>query len=220
MNKAATLAAVAVGAFVAYRAYTAYQQTYGPDAGALTDDGWLGTADDILQSTAQTIDSWTGGLMNISAMRGVDRSLLNNANVRAFLAVIRTGEGTTGPSGYQTLYGGGLFQSFADHPRVKVTKWGRTSSAAGAYQILSTTWDETARIMGLTDFSPASQDLAALGRIEARRALTDVVAGRFDVAIAKVNKEWASMPGSPYGQGPITLAKAQQVYTANGGATA
>jgi len=71
--------------------------------------------------------------------------------------------------------------------------------------------------MGLKDFSPASQDLAALGRIAARGALDDVLAGRFTLAISKINKEWASLPNSPYGQPTQTLTGALAVYQSNGG---
>ena len=71
--------------------------------------------------------------------------------------------------------------------------------------------------MGLRDFSPASQDLFAVGRIAARGALDDVLAGRFEKAIKKVANEWASMPFSPYGQPTISLSKAEGIYTDNGG---
>lgn len=157
------------------------------------------------------------GMGWFASMKSVDRSLLNNRNVRAMLAVIRRGEGTAGAAGYQTLYGGGLFTSFADHPRKAVTKWGITSTAAGAYQFLARVWDETRAAMNLPDFSPASQDLAALGRIAARGALPDVLAGRFEAAISKLNREWASLPGSPYGQGTISMETARTVFLAAGG---
>lgn len=219
MNKAATLAVIGVGALVAYRAFKAYSEVYGDGAVDGGDSGgsWLGSVEDVLSGTAQTIDELTGGFMNISAMARVDESLVDNTNVRAFLAVIRTGEGTTGPSGYKTLFGGGTFESLADHPKVVVKKSGYASTAAGAYQALASSWEETKRIMKLPDFGVRSQDLFALGRIVARGALADVVNGRFASAIAKVNKEWASMPGSPYGQPALTLAKAEAVFKANGG---
>lgn len=219
MNKAATVALIGVGAFVAYRAFVAYGEVYGQGAVGSGDSGgsWLGSVEDVLSNTARTIDDMTGGFMNISAMARVDESLVDNNNVRAFLAVIRTGEGTTGPGGYQTLFGGGTFASLADHPKMVIKKSGYTSTAAGAYQALASTWDETKRIMKLPDFGVRSQDLFAVGRIVARGALADVVNGRFASAIAKVNKEWASMPGSPYGQPALTLARAESVYKANGG---
>ncbi|TMU72518.1 muramidase [Hydrogenophaga intermedia] len=135
--------------------------------------------------------------------------------------MIRRGEGTAGEDGYRTLFGGGLFTSFADHPRQRITRMlgGKpiTSTAAGAGQFLASTWDETARIMGLTDFTPASQDRAIVGRIAARGALDDAKAGRVDLALQKIAREWASMPGSPYGQPVISLATARGVFASAGG---
>lgn len=137
---------------------------------------------------------------------------MSDPNVQAFLMLIRTGEGTADAGGYSRLFGGGSFSGFADHPRQLVTRSGLSSTAAGAYQILSRTWDE----LGLPDFSPASQDEAAVKLIKRRGALADVIAGRFVVAIAKCNKEWASLPGSPYGQPTLSLDKANQVLLAYG----
>ena len=144
-----------------------------------------------------------------------------SANLRAFLYLIRYCEGTSGENGYRTLFGGGLFDSFADHPRQKITRTlgGKpiTSSAAGAYQFLTRTWDECARALGLTDFSPESQDRAAVFLIKRRGALPAVEAGNLDEAIRLCNKEWASLPGSPYGQPVKTLAECRAVYHRAGG---
>lgn len=165
-------------------------------------------------------DSLTGGFLKISRMKTVTQADVLNKNVQAFLRVIRHGEGTDDANGYRRLFGGALFTGYADHPRVTVKKSGYVSTAAGAYQILSDTWDETKSYMGLKDFTPASQDAAAVGRIAARGALDDVKAGRFTDAVKKCAKEWASLPFSPYGQPTINLATAQGVYAANGGSFA
>lgn len=189
-----------------------------------TGDGDTGFVDDVtseIESAAATaanfIDSATGGFLKISAMRTVNLNVLGNQNVQAILRVIRTGEGTSDEQGYRRLFGGGLFASYDDHPRITVNKGGYKSTAAGAYQILSSTWDETRQMMGLRDFTPESQDAAAVGRIAARGALPDVLAGRFDIAIKKIAKEWASLPGSPYGQPTITWDRARQIYASAGG---
>ena len=46
---------------------------------------------------------------------------MQNSNLQAFLAMIRQAEGTAGRDGYSMLFGGSLFDSFADHPRTKIT---------------------------------------------------------------------------------------------------
>lgn len=199
------------GAVAARNAMAAQVEEIPADAGG----DWLVSADSVLGSVGDFLGDMMGG-----SMRNVNPALVGNPNVRAFLAVIRRGEGTADAAGYSRLYGGGQFQGFADHPRRKVSAGGWTSTAAGAYQFLATTWDETRAAMGLPDFSPASQDLAAVGRLAYRGALGDVVAGNFAAAIAKCAREWASLPGSPYGQPTISMGTALATYEAAGGAVA
>lgn len=149
------------------------------------------------------------------------RAALDHPNVRAFLRVIREGETSQTDEAYRMTFGGDLVESLSDHPRRVVRRMlgGKSiaSSAAGAYQFLTGTWDECAAALGLPDFSPASQDLAAVFLIDRRKALGDVVSGRIDDAIRKCAREWASLPGSPYGQPTKTLAQAKAVYEVNGG---
>lgn len=171
----------------------------------------------VTDTVLGTVQDWGFNVVKVSNMRGLPSSLLNDANVRAMLRVIRTGEGTADAAGYNRLFGGRTFASYADHPRIVIPFGNTTTTAAGAYQFLSSTWDETRAMMGLRDFSPASQDMAAVGRIAARGALDDVLAGRLSKAIGRLNREWASLPGSPYGQPTMTLSKAASVYLAMGG---
>jgi muramidase (phage lysozyme) len=142
-------------------------------------------------------------------------------NVKAFLQMIRHAEGTAGPNGYRMMYTGKLFDSFADHPRIVncATSNGTRlcSSAAGAYQFLTRTWNVLQSRLGLPDFSPESQDIAAVELIREQKALDDVIAGRFDVAVNKVKNIWASMPGAGYGQPEKKLADLRTVYVNNGG---
>jgi muramidase (phage lysozyme) len=142
-----------------------------------------------------------------------------NQNLSAFLRVIREGETSQTDDAYRTIVGGERFDSFADHPRKRVfirslNVW---STAAGAYQFLSRTWDECRAALNLPDFSPESQDKAAVFLIRRRKALDDVIAGRFEDAIWKCRLEWASLPGSPYGQPTKTMARARAVYERFGG---
>lgn len=160
------------------------------------------------------------------------------ANVAAFLMMIRTAEGTAGPNGYRTLFGGGLFNGWADHPRIAkpfVNKAGERlwTSAAGAYQFMAVspipgtdkttrvnTWDVVSKRLGLPDFSPESQDAAAVELIREAGALGDVRAGRFDDAVNKVRRIWASMPGAGYSQAERSLDGLRVVYINNGGTLA
>jgi len=142
---------------------------------------------------------------------------LNNQNVKAFLRAIRLGETSQDDRAYRTLFGGGTFASFADHPRIKVTVGRLTSTAAGAYQFLSRTWDGLVKQYGFTDFSPLNQDKGAIALIKGRKALEDVVEGRIEAAVAKCNREWASLPGSPYGQPVVSLMAFKRVYEEWGG---
>ena len=148
-------------------------------------------------------------------------------NVKAFLKTIRKCEGTDYPNGYMYLFGSNpkhevLFDSFSDHPRYfkKYTNQkGVTinTSAAGAYQIIMGTWDILAKRLKLKDFSPESQDLAAIELIREKGALPLIEAGQFDLAINKVRRIWASLPGSGNNQPEKSLAQAKTWYTQEGG---
>jgi muramidase (phage lysozyme) len=145
------------------------------------------------------LDTCTAGLM--------DRRVL------AFLRVIREGETNQTDAAYRMMFGGELFDAPPwQHPRRDNSTNGLHSTAAGAYQFIVGTWDECASSLGLTDFSPRSQNLAAVYLINRRGALEDVIAGRLDEAIRKCNREWASLPGSPYGQPTLTLERCHAVW--------
>lgn len=212
---------LAAGAWVMYRRQQEAidLEDGGSDWGSDTWADVESASNTVTQGAAEVIDSLTGGSLKLSNMSRVTAADIAHPNVRALLRVIRRGEGTADEAGYRRIFGGQLFEGFADHPRIKVTKGRYTSTAAGAYQALSSTWDETARIMGLGSFSPANQDKFAVGRIAARNALEDIKAGRFETAIKKISWEWASMPGSPYGQPVISLDTARAVYVDAGGSS-
>jgi lysozyme len=147
------------------------------------------------------------------------QAALDNANVRAFLRAIRLGEGTSDEDGYGRLVGGGQFTDFSKHPRklVWIKRYRVNSSAAGAYQILWPTWKALCAQYDFPDFSPASQDEAAVALIAGRDALYDVIYGRLAAAIDKCRLEWASLPGSPYGQRTEKYADVEAEYLKAGG---
>lgn len=151
------------------------------------------------------------------------RSDLINAlacpNVGAFLALIREGETNQTPNAYRMQWGSGLFYPEREwkHPAQPITVGGITSTAAGAYQFLSRTWLGLVEQYGFEDFSPSMQDLGAVALIAGRGALEAVKAGRVHEAIRLCNKEWASLPGNPYGQPSAKLSRLLAAYTAAGG---
>lgn len=172
----------------------------------------------------------------ITTMSDADTTTANRA---AFLRTIRKAEGTLGANGYTTMFGYRQFSSFADHPRQPAQftdKQGRRlwTSAAGAYQFMAVsplpnsngrtttvdTWDRIKAKLQLTDFSPASQDAAALELIREKGALSDVDAGNFEAAILKVRSVWASLPGAGYDQPERTMAELRDFFVSAGGVLA
>jgi hypothetical protein len=115
------------------------------------------------------------------------------------------------------LFGGELFDSFADHPRRLIIKSGYRSTAAGAYQFLERTWDGLRSQYRFPDFTPSMQDAGAVALIIGRGALAAVRSGRLDEAVRLTNQEWASLPGSPYGQPVRTMDFVRRVFTTHGG---
>ncbi len=144
-------------------------------------------------------------------------------NLKAFLEMIGTSEGTinipNSDNGYRALVGGGTFASYADHPRIKVSipRLGLTSTAAGKYQLLARYYDAYKHQLGLTDFSPASQDRVAIQQITECKAIPDIEAGNFAAAVDKCRNIWASLPGAGYGQHEHKLAFLQEAYLKAGG---
>lgn len=162
-------------------------------------------------------------------MARLTESHAGGANVLRFLDLIAFSEGTStvkaSDDGYNVLYGGGVFQGYADHPRRKLTFPinGKpvTSTAAGRYQLLERYWDAyrvSLRLVG--GFTPENQDRIALQQIRERRALDDIKAGRIQQAIAKCSNIWASFPGNEYGQNPHRLDKLLARWQMLGGALA
>jgi lysozyme len=156
-------------------------------------------------------------LFLLSRKLSMDTNSKQYKNLKAFLTMIQYAEGTYGQDGYRKLYGGKLFNDLSKHPNIPTTKWGITSTAAGAYQILSKTWNELQAKLGLPDFGPLSQDKAAIELIRRRKALEDVMAGRWAQAIEKCKKEWASLPGAGYGQAEKNIKNLLEVYKVAGG---
>lgn len=207
-----TAAIGAAGLLLVAGYLAAREYGYLPSTATATDTGADGAFSGVVDLVTDAVDVIQEGYLMPVSLNVQDQ------NLQAFLRMIRHCEGTVGANGYRTLFGGGTFASFADHPRQTVELSGYKTTAAGAYQFLSRTWDEVRAALSLPDFSPASQDIAAAYLIRRRGALGDVYAGRLADAVRKCGKEWASLPGSPYGQPVKTMSEVQRVYVAAGGA--
>lgn len=139
------------------------------------------------------------------SLRKQAEEALQNPNVKLFLDLLAEAEGAS--LGYNTLFGGSAIPSLDDHPRITqdyfnpVSKKTERSSAAGRYQFKISSWDEQADRLGLTDFSPESQDLAAIGLMMYKpKALEALKKGDFASALKAYGPYWASLPSSPYAQ--------------------
>lgn len=148
-------------------------------------------------------------------------------NLQAFLWMIRFAEGTAYPKGYQAQWPSTEFSvddpkkptfGFKDHPREIKTANGIPSSAAGAYQFLTKTWDWCKKTLDLQDFTPASQDKAAIFLLGINNSLENIKQGNFAQAVYQNRKTWASLPGANYpGQGMRSYSKLVQIYKSAGG---
>lgn len=124
-----------------------------------------------------------------------NRALLGHPNMQAFLKAIALAEG----GGYDFRYGAvrgrrndpWRFSDYATHPGAGR---GGKVTAAGMYQITRPTWREMSARMGLTDFSPETQDLAAVEILRAIGADADILRGDLGAALDKASRRWSSLP--------------------------
>ena len=125
-------------------------------------------------------------------------------------ALLDTISGPESGGRYNVIYGGQKFSNYERHPGINVPimsgpNVGKTSSAAGRYQFIRPTWEAYQKKLGLPDFSPASQDLAAWHlaadtyRAKTGQDLNKVLQSGDPNAIAGVGsalkQAWTSLPG-------------------------
>ena len=167
--------------------------------------------------------------------RRENEQFLTTKEVQAFLYTIAVSEGTLDAAGnieYGRIVKGTVISSpffpslvgkkdvvikdFTRHPQilVKVNNAGLKSTAAGFLQAIYKTWQGAAQILGLTDFSPLSQRLAAVELIRQRGAMSYILKADLPGAFANsdLKLEWASFPGAGYGQHENTLSKLQNAF--------
>lgn len=129
--------------------------------------------------------------------------LLGSPNVQKMLDLIAKAEGVQ--HGYNTLFGNERLDDLSSHPNIKkqfkqTDGQIKNTTAAGRYQFLSDTWNGVAKQLGLKDFSPKNQDIAAVALLAQNGALPSVLKGDFKTAVQKSGSTWASLPSSPYAQ--------------------
>jgi RHS repeat-associated protein len=163
-------------------------------------------------------------------------------NTRAFLTTIRQTENKSGePLNYNNWNGfaNGHLRRFTEKdyseenkkeyenhpgfPTVGKDKKGNPiegkSSAAGAYQILSNPFKGYKKQLGLTDFSPMSQDKIAMAMIDYRKARKDIANADLESATTKLvirkgGEQFASLPGGSQSNG-LTLEKFRAMFQKN-----
>jgi len=147
------------------------------------------------------------------------------ANVAAVLDTIAWSE--IGPAllaksddGYNVLVGATAavpltFPDYSQHPKVLNRVF--NSTAAGRYQFIFSTWYALQEELHLPDFSPMSQDYAAIQLIHECDAIADAAAGYLDRVVRKCAPIWASLPGAGYHQRENRMADLIAAYKAAGG---
>jgi muramidase (phage lysozyme) len=128
---------------------------------------------------------------------------------------------------YTSRNGTGHIADFSKHPGPGFGPDG-TSSAAGRYQFTYETWNEAAAALGLTDFSPASQDRAAwwLANREyqqktGRNLLADIQSGGHGGEIQTALKNrWVTITGATGAGAPAPVSASDYPsYARPGGGT-
>lgn len=139
---------------------------------------------------------------------------------QGLLRMLRFAEGTErgGEDSYRVMFGGSLAPNLKQHPD-QVMK-GR-STAAGAYQFLTPTWQQQQKKLGLTSFGPVEQDIAALDLARQRTMGLGGLSylqkkGLTPEFVAALAPEWASLPTkegkSYYGQPVKNYTELQKTY--------
>jgi muramidase (phage lysozyme) len=150
--------------------------------------------------------------------------LLENQNVSAFLKAIAVAEG----GGYDFKYGAvkgkrndpWRFTDFSTHPGAG---YGGRTTAAGMYQLTFDTWRQFSEKMGLSDFTPKTQDLIVVEMLRTINVIEKIKIGDIAGAMQPAASKWAALPMGPGMSNrypPQPLMKFEDFlknYQANGG---
>ncbi|MGK5022898.1 paar repeat-containing protein [Janthinobacterium sp. LB2P10] len=155
-----------------------------------------------------------------------NREYLKNVNVRAFLQAIADAEG----GGYDFKYGAvkgkrtdpWRFTDYSTHPG---PGYGGITTAAGMYQINKATWqDHGERRMGITDFTPETQDLIAVSMLRGLGVIDKIMGGDIEAGVSQASRQWAALPmgrhqASRHNQPYVKFERFEATYIAAGGTT-
>ncbi|MEO8234263.1 MAG: hypothetical protein ABI549_02510 [Flavobacterium sp.] len=158
------------------------------------------------------------------------------ARIKAFMRMLRIGEGTEGDGGYTTQYSGTQFSDMSKHPENVITAGNYSSSAAGAYQIMRYTWwwlggekltenntkagvyeenHDYIKKYSIPDFTQESQDKLCVIILKHKRpgSIELITSNKTKEALEKYGSyEWASLPPGRYGQPAQTMENALSKY--------
>ena len=142
-------------------------------------DGWTLTHLDIVNAMDK-VNKHTQAISSKQKTRQEENEgYLKNANVKAFLATIAQTEG----GDYDLMYGGVIGKK---HDKWRITNYslppqpgiGGKNTPSGRYQITKVTWQDLGvNKLGLTDFTPNTQDLIAVEILRVMGALPSLIDG-------------------------------------------
>ncbi|MEM9542976.1 MAG: peptidoglycan DD-metalloendopeptidase family protein [Cyanobacteria bacterium P01_E01_bin.42] len=158
----------------------------------------------------------------------IKKACIYVARIRAFLDVISWAEtGSIGEASYTVIVfkGGNRIKNFSTHPFVGggwkanqncafIRRAGKRvcSSASGRYQIMDFNYRSLTKNEIIRDFTPASQDKAAIYYLQQKGVLKDIAFGNFEKAACKVGGHWASFPCNNYRQPQKKIQQLRYVF--------
>lgn len=169
-----------------------------------------------LEKPKAALDIGAPGAMGISplAISGTDMAEQYTPQLIAFARAITYAEGTADGEGYFREVGNKNYgENQMNHPGAenvyRYMETGYNSDAYGRYQMLSSTWASWARQADVPttksgsnrygeayyNMAPQYQDKAMLEYLVRTGLQDDLIAGRVEQAVRKVNGTWSSLPG-------------------------
>jgi lysozyme len=168
----------------------------------------------------ETVDAIAADIMDapnpearIAALLAVIRQLESHNDYAIVYIDPRNGAPAKYPTGHFSDFSRFPFDASNEGALISIGEFaGQHSTASGAYQINLPTYREFAPRLGITDFSPASQDALGLAILKKTGAYDASISGDIAPAFQLASTRWASLPGSTAGQRPKSLTVAQNLF--------